>query len=190
MVVRGSGEYLKVADCVIQMKNYYPVDVTQRAQAVAQHFVDVTQRAQAVAQHFGDTIAVTATAPYPVPRPRLIDPQSVQAQKGYKEVSKARGIRTVTVGTEDIDVSLVDQICHPAQLNAVAAAILRFSRQSNPLSMSSLAASACALVREGGFDALTDKAEGTLCEFRLAELCAALNRLRTLRVAKGAGNTY
>jgi hypothetical protein len=109
---------------------------------------------------------------------------SLDPRKGKRAESvRSRGVGTVLFGTEEIDLTSVEQVVHPGQLRAVGAALLAVRRLAGKdLDLAEILDRVDAEVRKGGLDTLTDRRVGDLAGFRRFELAAALNRLRTLRV--------
>ncbi len=175
LVMGGSGDYFDVADTVIAMDAFRPRDVTRQAKAIAERYR--AERRPEGGPAFG---AVT---------PRRPLGGSLDPRRGRREESvRSRGVKTVLFGTEEIDVSAVEQIVHPGQLRAVGAALLRVRALADGRrTLAEILDRIEEEVRQGGLDALTDRPVGDLAGFRRFELAAALNRLRTLRVRSEAG---
>ena len=175
LVMGGSGDYFDVADTVIAMDAYRPVDVTSRAREIAERYR--AERRPEGGERFGD---VTPRAPLA---------GSMDPSKGRRQESvRSRGVKTVLFGTEEIDLSAVEQIVHPGQLRAVGAALLEVRRLADGRRTVAEILDRVERMTEGeGLDALTDRPAGDLAGFRRFELAAALNRLRTLRVRTGTG---
>ncbi len=172
LVMGGSGDYFDVADTVIALDAYRVRDVTDQARAVARRHPSA--RTPEAAGPFGP-----ATPRRPVGR-------SIDPSKGRREASvKGRGVRAVAFGTEEIDLAAVEQVVHPGQLRAVGAALLRVRTLADGRrTVAEILDLVEAEVAAGGLDALADRPAGDLAGFRRFELAAALNRLRTLRVAR------
>ncbi len=172
LVMGGSGDYFDVADTVIAMDAYVPRDVTDQARAIAQKYR--AERRQEGGDHFGQVMAR-------VPLAESLDPR-----KGRREVKiSARGMKTILFGISDIDLTAVEGLVHPSQLNAIGQA-LYYARQrymDGRRTLPEILDAVMADVDRDGLDALDRRVVGDLARFRRYELAAALNRLRTLRVA-------
>ncbi len=174
LVAGGSGDWLDVADTVVGMRDYRPLDLTERARAVARELP--TGRA-----------AETGGAPR-APRPRVPLPASVDLRRGRRAVSvKVRDVHTILLGTETLDLSGVEQLVSWPQAHAVgrALALARERFMDGERTLPEILDGVLETVEREGLDALDwrDK-PGDLAWFRRFELAAALNRLRTLEVAE------
>ncbi len=172
MVVGGAGDYFDVADTVIAMREYYPYEVTAEAREVARRFP--TQRR-------------SEADPWRPLAERIPQPESIDPSRGRHDVKvQARGTERVRFGEEDIDLSAVEQLVETAQARAIAHALAwgrgRFLDGHRPL-RDALEAM-MEVIEEQGLDAIDDRRMGEYAAFRLYELGAALNRLRSLRVGR------
>lgn len=173
MVLGGSGDYFDVADTVIRMDRYLPMDVTTEAVAVAKQYP--TGRKPDVME---------ATTPKGQFR-RIPVAESLDPSMGRREVNiKGRALRAVLFGTEEIDVSAVAQLVDEGQVRAIGQA-LNLARERFMQPDRDLAAVVVAVMQaiaQEGLDVLDTRCTGDYVAFRPFELAAALNRLRTLRV--------
>jgi predicted ABC-class ATPase len=172
LVMGGSGDYFDVADTVIAMDAYVPHDVTDRARAIAQRYQ--AERRPEGGDRFGD---ITPRAPLA---------ESLDPSKGRRQVKiSARGVRTILFGTDEIDLSAVEGLVDPSQLNAIGQA-LYYARQrymDGGRTLHEILDAVMADIDRDGLDVLDRRSGGDLARFRRYELAAALNRLRTLRVS-------
>ncbi len=171
LVMGGSGDYFDVADTVIALENYQPQDVTARAKAIAT--AHPSDRTPEGGDRFG-----RATAR--VPLLAALDPS-----RGKQATSvKIRTGDEIAFGTEDIDLSAVEQLVDPGQLRAIAAALVcareRYgqSRHDMPELLDRLQGD----LDGGHFELLASPPPGDFVGFRRFELAAALNRLRSLQI--------
>ncbi len=171
LVLGGSGDYFDVADTVIRMDTYLPYDVTAEAKAIA-------------AQHPTGR-QVEAVGAWPVPTPRFPLADSLDPSKGRREVSiKGRALRAVLFGTEEIDVTAVEQLVDEGQVRAIGQA-LNLARErfmDGRRDVAGVVAALMQAIAQHGLDVLDPRQTGDYVAFRPYELAAALNRLRTLRV--------
>ena len=173
LVIGGSGDYLDVADRVIGMIRYRPVDLSAAARSVAAaHPTGRRTRAEPVR--------------WPA-RHRFPDPRSVSARRGRRERSvKVRDRTTVDFGRERIDLTGVRQIVSRAQARAVVLAIhhARAFMGAGMAVEDVLAALGDSLDRHGP-DVLDAGRTGELAAPRLQDVAAAMGRLRSLRLSAG-----
>jgi predicted ABC-class ATPase len=171
LVIGGSGDYLDVADRVIRMADYLPMDVTDAARRVATELP--TGRLQGSASTFEP------------PPPRRIDPASVDGRRGRRSVYvRVPDDRTLLFGEETVDLVAVEQLVSRAQTRAVGQALVLLGTAllARSGSLSEALDALEARVAEQGLDALDERLVGDLAAFRRFEVAAALNRLRSLRV--------
>ena len=171
LVMGGSGDYFDVADRVIALENYLPQDVTAKAKAIAKQYV--TDRHAEGGANFGK-ISV-----------RIPLTNSINPSRGKKEVKlKSRGVNEIAFGTEDIDLSAVEQIVDTGQLKAIALAIVyaKENYMNQQLTISEILEQVTQDIAQSGLDIIANFPQGDLAFFRRFELAAALNRLRSLQV--------
>ena len=176
LVMGGCGDYFDVADTVIMMQEYQPVDVTERARRVAREFQ--TQR----------TIERTASLAEPDPRIPLRD--GLDPSRGHREVKiDAKSVDAIVFGREVIDVSGIEQLVDVSQTRAVGFALHLASRRflDGQMGVKAVVQSLVQLLTEAGLDVLDPFCKdghhpGNFARPRTLEIAAALNRLRTLRV--------
>lgn len=170
IVMGGSGDYLGVADCVIQMTEFEPHDVTARAHEVAERFT--TQRAKEGGGSFKS------------PRPRFpvgggLDPRN---EYGHFRI-KAPEPRRLVLGKKSVDLRDVEQIVETAQTRAIGRAIHHALKQMDGKNnLRTIADKVMDDIRRKGLDVLDSNLTGDLAAFRKLEFAAALNRIRNLEV--------
>ncbi len=171
LVMGGSGDYFDVADTVIAMENFLPHDVTEEARAIARKYA--AERKQEGGEHFGRI------------RPRVPLAHSLDPSKGRRSVRlKAPDTDTIVFGTQDIDLSAVEQVVDESQVRAIAHALVYAKERymDGRRTLPEILDRVMADVEVRGLDVLTPFPTGDLAMFRRFELAAALNRLRTLEV--------
>ncbi|MFP4130332.1 MAG: P-loop domain-containing protein, partial [Halorhodospira sp.] len=170
LVMGGSGDYLDCADTVIQMHEYSPVDVTDRAREVAAAYA-TGRRAEA-----RDALAL--------PPVRRLDRGSVRTEvKPGKRKVQARGRDALVVGKETVDLRAVEQVADAAQVRAIGVLLER-------LAGGGALDDPPAWVRaelERAWEALLARPDGDAARPRTLEVMAALNRLRGARFSGGEG---
>lgn len=171
LVMGGSGDYFDVADTVIAMDNFQPHDVTEKAKAIAR--ANQTERTLEGGETFGQ---ITSRIPLP---------ESIDPSRGHRDVKlKVRDVDEVVFGTEEIDLSAVEQIVERGQLRAIASAIVYAKEHyiNGRNTLPEILDRVMADIESQGLDILSNLPEGDLVLCRRFELAAALNRLRTLKV--------
>lgn len=171
LVLGGSGDYLEVADTVIAMRDYLPVDVTEESRRVAREHPTGRQREE--------------MPPLDLPALRTPDMRSVDPSRGNRKVSiRVPNPWTVLFGSNELDLSSLDQLVVWGQANAIAHCMLLAARSfdGRRATMAEVLDHVEATLAAEGLDALDRRRPGDLVGFRRHELAAALNRLRSLRV--------
>jgi predicted ABC-class ATPase len=172
LVMGGSGDYFESADTVIAMENYEPSVMTVHAKKIAERYR--AERTHEGGTRFGRL------------KERVPSGKSLNPRKGRREESvKSRGVRTVLFGTEEIDLTAVEQIVHPGQLRAIGAALIQIRELADGSRTLKQALDILDnRIEKNGLDTLTRHPVPDLVGFRRFELAAALNRLRTLKVLR------
>lgn len=177
LVIGGSGDYFDVADRVIAMDCYVPHDVTQEARAVAQRMPSPAASTWASAE---------PTLPVP---PRAI--------KSLLPPAGARGLRVqtrtlgmVAFGDLELDLGGVEQLVDKSQTRAIADGLQMLGRRLaagrlEGRTVNKLLEDLDREMDEGGLDVLAPGRKlGNLARPRKFELAAALNRLRSCKMAQ------
>jgi len=171
LVMGGSGDYFDVANTVIAMENFQALELTAKAKEIARQY------------SIGRTLEGGET--FGVIRPRIPISESLDPSRGRWDVRvKVRDVDEVLFGTEDIDVSAVEQIVSKDQLRAIAAAMV-YAKQNYIDGEKTLPQILDAIMQDiatKGLDIITPFPQGDLAIFRRFELAAAINRIRTLEV--------
>ncbi|MEX0893131.1 MAG: ABC-ATPase domain-containing protein, partial [Gemmatimonadota bacterium] len=170
VVVGGSGDYFDVADTVIAMRAYVPVEVSAKAREVAMDHPTRRRR------EGGGWRPLAA---------RTLEPDSLDPSKGRHDVHvRARSAARVLFGAEEVELSAVEQLVETAQTRAMARALARARRHAldgqRPLA-EALHQVIHTLERQG-LDAFQEEKTGELAAFRVFELAAFLGRVRGARM--------
>jgi predicted ABC-class ATPase len=173
LVLGGSGDYFQVADTVIMMDEYRPVDVTNEAKRIADQ-TDSGRQPEG-----GDTFGAVL--------PRIVLPESFDATRGKKEKAEAKGLSKIVFGTHDIDLSFVEQLVDPSQTRAIAymMQVLAKTFADGKTPLCDMIDKLYERIGEKGLDVVSPfygKHPGDLALPRKFELAAAINRLRTLKI--------
>lgn len=172
LVVGGSGDYFDVADHVICMDEYRPVDVTQEARAIAERYR--SERKREGGEGFG---AITERCPVK---------EGIDPSKGRREVRiSSRGLQSISFGVHHIDLGAVEQLVDPSQTRAIGEAIHYATRfMDGQRSLREVIDLVLSDIASHGLDALAPYPVGDHAVFRKFELASALNRLRTLKAVQ------
>jgi predicted ABC-class ATPase len=170
VVVGGVGDYLDVADRVILLEDYAPSDATSRSREVTRKF---PPRAP---------LAEREVLP---PRERAIDTSSIDLRRGKRQTARGRGLHTIELGRELVDLSYLGQLAEAGQTEAVARVIREWAAAGEVRGVGELVREALASVSEKGLDSLGGHGghPGEMSLPRAQELAAAINRNRPLRAA-------
>jgi predicted ABC-class ATPase len=177
LVMGGCGDYFDVADRVINMRDYLPHDSTAEARQVA-------------ADRPTGRLAETPE-PMASPAGRAPDPGSFDPSRGRKPVRiDAPSTAEIRYGRHRIDLAGIEQLVDPAQTSAIGFAIhvamQRFADDSPVIRQ--LTGRLDEMFDVEGLDVLDpyhreQQHPGCFARPRSFEIAAAINRLRTLRVA-------
>ena len=175
LVIGGSGDYLDVADRVLGMIRYRPVDLTEAATAVAA--AHPTGR---------ETQAGGVSWPW---RHRCPDPCSIRPRRGRRPRHvKVFGRTSVEIGNDRIDLAGVRQIVSRAQARAIALAVVHAQEfMGSGMAVEDVLEALFGSLHRSGLDALDPGKTGDLAMPRMHEVAAALARLRSLTLI-GARN--
>ena len=170
VVVGGVGDYLDVADRVILLEDYAPSDATPLSREVTKRFplrAPLTER---------------AVRP---PRERAIDTSSINLRRGKRQTARGRGLHTIELGRERVDLSYLEQLAEAGQTEAVARIIREWATAGEVRGVGELVREALASVSEKGLDSLGNYRghPGEMSLPRAQEVAAATNRVRSLRAA-------
>lgn len=161
IVMGGSGDYLDVADTVIQMHEYQALDVTEKAQ-------------QVIAQHPTQRVKESSEPLAELP-PRTFNRASLQSilAEGKFRVG-AKGTDALRFGKEFVDLSAMEQLESANEINAIGWLWFQFCQQPG-----------WAKVPRQEFEQLLTTewhqampAYGDLAKPRVIDVMATLNRLR------------
>ncbi len=171
VVVGGVGDYLDVADRVLLLEDYVPHDATAQAREIREKFPPRTPVE-------GRTVHR--------PRPRRIQPSSIDLKRGKRETARGRGLHAIELGRERVDLSYLEQLAEPGQTEAIARIIGALAGGESREARAAVE-SALVEIRDNGLDSLghSDGHPGELSLPRVQEIAAAINRIRTLEASAG-----
>jgi predicted ABC-class ATPase len=169
IVVGGSGDYFDIADTVIAMRDYAPLEVTDDAHRIAQQ--------QPTRRH-------TEGGAWHTIRTRSPDAASIDPRRGRRAIDvKARTGERVMFGDQEVELSAVEQLIEPAQARAIALALAhaRSHWADEPPTLIEALRRIMTTAETTGLDAFQEHLTGELAGFRIFELTAFLNRIRGFR---------
>jgi len=161
VVMGGSGDYLDVADTVIQMHDFQPIDVTEKAQQViALHPTERKNECETPLENIA---------------PRSLNCMALQTilAEGKFRVS-AKGTDSLHFGKEFTDLSALEQIESPSEINAIG--WLWFQLAQTPGWSKNPAKDFASLLNGNWHENMPN--HGDLAKPRILDAMAALNRMR------------
>lgn len=170
LVAGSSGSYFHVADTIIQMDHYKPVDITEFAKKEAENFPAIHP-----------SVPSKTEPDYH----RIIQPDSSFREDRRLKI-KTMGADGICVNRETIDLRYLEQICDPEQVNTLSA-LLRYTQTHLFNGRSTLQESMKrleTLLDEKGLELLSEagRLSPSLALPRIQEIYACLNRYRSLRL--------
>ena len=170
VVVGGVGDYLDVADLVILMEDYEPHEVTGRAREVREKFPARIPP------------GVREVRP---PRGRRVRASSIDLRRGKRETARGKGLYTVELGRERVELAYVEQLAEAGQTEAIARIIGEFAAGGKSRGVKEIVWEALTGVERNGLDSLGNFRghPGELSMPRVQEVAAAINRVRSLEAA-------
>jgi predicted ABC-class ATPase len=174
VVVGGVGDYLDVADRVLLMEDYEPLDVTPRARELVREF---PPRAP-----IGD-------GEMRPPRGRRVRASSIDLRRGRRETARGRGAHTIELGRERVDLSYLEQLAEAGQTETIARLIGEFAAAGQGRSVKDVVEEALDSIAEKGLDSLGSyrRHPGELSLPRAQEVAASINRIRSLEARPEVG---
>lgn len=167
IVAGSSGSFFQIADTIIQMKEYIPYDITERASEAAASYPALKQQ-----EHFPASDNMRA-------------PKANQALKKDPRLKmKTMGTNEMLLAKDAIELRYLEQLIDPEQTNALAYALkyLELNRMNGSRTVPQLLDDIEALTASKGLSALYDKeyVRSGLAMPRRQEIAACLNRYRKL----------
>ena len=172
LVLGGVGEYFCVADRVIQMADYRPLDRTSAAHKIAARCPENPEAGAKIHPfHIRERI----------PIPEGIDPFNAHG----KFAIHAREIQRLNFGKQVLDLTDLEQLMELSQTKALGFAI-EYARKymDTARSLEQVVHLVIKDVDEKGLDVLSDRISGHFAGFRKMELAFILNRLSTFDVVQ------
>ncbi|WP_217543953.1 ABC-ATPase domain-containing protein [Vibrio metschnikovii] len=161
IVMGGSGDYLDIADTVIQMHDYQAIDVTAKAQQVIQQHPTLRRNECET--------PLTAFPPRSLNRSAL---QKILAEGKFRV--SAKGTSSLRFGKEFADISALEQLESSAEINAIGWLCFQLAQQPG---WATHPEQELAALLEGEWYSKMPN-QGDLAKPRILDAMATLNRLR------------
>ena len=123
------------------------------------------------------------------PTERRVRASSIDLRRGRREIARARGLRTIELGRERVELSSLAQLVEAGQTETIARAIRRFAAANESRGVKEVVEEALAFISKRGLDSLGHFKghPGELSLPRAQEVAAAINRVRSLEAHPEAG---
>ena len=171
LALGGVGDYFDVADHVIQVKAYRPVDVTAKAHAIARQCpAPLRMEDEPFQFHVGRR----------VPLAESLDPFNAYGKMRIV----ARDVHRLNYGEQIVDLTDLEQLIELSQTRAIGCALEYAKRYMDRKStLPEIIARIMEDIEKTGLDVLSPRISGHLAAFRGIDLAFTLNRLRGLKMA-------
>lgn len=171
LVSGGIGDYFDVSNVIIQMKNYNPIDVTDKASEISRSASN--KRLPEGKEH---QISINER----VPVKDCIDPYNDYNKKSIYSTEMNR----INFGKNIIDLTDLEQLIELSQTKAIAEAIWYINKYfDGKTPLKEIIHQLMSDIEKNGLDILSNKASGYFAGFRGLELAFAINRLRAFKIA-------
>lgn len=170
LVLGGVGDYFDVADHVIQVKNYQPADVTEKAHAIADRFPSKRHvEGKPSPFHCRKRIPVAES----------LDPLS---EYGKKRII-ARDVHRLNYGKQTIDLTDLEQLMELSQTRAIGHAMeYAKTHMDGKTPLPEIIKRVIEDIEERGLDVISSGISGYFAWVRGIELAFAINRFRGLEM--------
>jgi predicted ABC-class ATPase len=168
LVAGSSGSFFHMADCVIQMNHYKPVEITNLAKEAAREFPMSSEICPAETPVFD----------------RILQPDRTFSSSDRIK-TKTMGKDGITINKTAIDLRYLEQLTDSEQLNTLALLMkyVRIHLADGKRTISDIAGELSAMLSEQRFEELCGSpVPGNLAVPRKQEICACLNRYRELKI--------
>lgn len=169
LVLGGVGDYFDVSDLVIQMKEYRPFDVTEKALEIARSS-PVKRKSEGAETpfHISSRSPLAAT----------IDP----CNEYGKFAIYAKETHRLHFGREDLDLTDLEQLVDLSQTKALGFAVNYALRYMDGIkTLGEIARMVENDMDDSGLDVLSDRISGHFARFRALELAFVINRIRKIQ---------
>ncbi|WP_416149805.1 ABC-ATPase domain-containing protein [Salipaludibacillus sp. HK11] len=168
LVLGGSGDYFDVADHIIMMDEYQPVDKTEEAKSLAR---DMKTTRTAEGSSFIE-----------LQQSRHVQRQAISKLLDRKEKVDGKGLHTIRIGNSNIILNDVAQLVDASQTRAIAQMIKKTVKDTNgPTELKATIDKLYSNIEKNGIDSLSafvNQHPGDFALPRKLEVAAAFNRIR------------
>lgn len=167
LVAGSSGAYFHIADTVLQMDNYMPVDITKLAKAEAAKYPDMAPQKLDAPENNGIKRVPTVNK-------RLRGADRLK--------TKSFGTDMISIEHEEINLRLMEQLIDDEQTNALAAILVYLEKQGidGKKTVVELAETVLSEIEKQGLSVLGQNQD--IAMVRKYEICGMLNRYRKLEL--------
>ena len=166
IVLGGVGDYFDVSDQVVQLVNYKPIEVTEKAHKIAEMFP-------------AKRVTEDETYPFHI-RERTPLAKSLVPENDYGKFSiYAKETHRLTYGNQTIDLSDLEQLVELSQTKALGFA-LEYAKKymDGKATIREVINSVIKDIEDSGIDVISERISGHFAWFRELELAFTLNRIR------------
>ncbi|PYZ94607.1 ATPase [Salipaludibacillus keqinensis] len=168
LVLGGSGDYFDVADHIIMMDEYVPLDKTEEAKALA--------------SEMKTTRSIEANLAIDLDQSRSVHRKDIYRLFDRKEKVDAKGLHNIRIGKSNLSLANVEQLVDTSQTQAIALMIKHIAKDKHgPQEMKEAIDKLYAQIDRDGLDLLSPfrgQHPGDFALPRKFEVAAALNRIR------------
>ena len=184
IVAGSSGAFFHVADTVIQMKEYVPIDITKRAKKVAETFVAATEQKRAGERQDVDSSGLHDRFP-DFNRSRRPAPDMALKKEDRIKI-KTIGTSELSLAKENVELRYLEQLKDQEQ-SAALAYLLKYAQLKlldGKKDLKQVGDYLEGLLDEKGLEGLFDHGEvsAQLARPREQEILACINRYRRLKI--------
>lgn len=173
LVAGSSGAFFLKADTILQMDEYRPFDITEKAKKEAREFLDKASS------------DIHRPDPMTVPQDRRIPQPDKSLRQNRKVKIRGNGTDGFSINRENVELRYLEQLTDAEQVNTLGK-ILYFMETEvfdGKKKMSDCVDEVCRRLEKAGFSSvLSGRMPGNLAMPRRQEIYAMLNRYRSLQV--------
>lgn len=174
LALGGVGDYFDVSDLVIKMKNYQPIDETNRAHEISNSSLYEPEKIDSGFDFYDRC-----------PLPETITSKNTRGKYNLK----AKGLNRIHFGLENIDLKDVEQIIELSQTKALCYG-LEYSKKymNNETTLREVVSQVIKDINQSGLDVICNNINGNFSFFREFELAFVLNRLNGFDLEQKVNN--